>query len=48
MRKDPSNLERGIHVQAVGKYLERMGDHATNLAEQAVFMLRGEDIRHRS
>jgi phosphate transport system protein len=47
MRQDPGNIERGIHVQAVGKYLERMGDHATNLAEQVVFMLRGEDIRHR-
>lgn len=46
MRQDPDNIERGIHVQAVAKYLERMGDHATNLAEQVVFMLRGEDIRH--
>ena len=40
---------REIHVngfQSAAKFLERMGDHATNLAEQVIFMLRGEDVRH--
>ncbi len=35
-----------IHIQSVAKWLERMGDHTTNLAELVVFMIRGTDIRH--
>jgi phosphate transport system protein len=46
MTKDSSTVERGIHLQSVAKWLERMGDHATNLAEQVVFMVKGKDIRH--
>ena len=39
-------VHRGIHVQSVAKYLERFADHATNLAEQAIFMVAGMDVRH--
>jgi phosphate transport system protein len=46
MINDTSKVERGIHAQSVAKWLERMGDHATNLAEQVVFMVKGKDIRH--
>ena len=46
MNAQPENIHTGIQVQSVAKYLERMGDHATNLAEQVVFMLEGLDIRH--
>jgi phosphate transport system protein len=46
MLHDGSKVERGIHAQSVAKWLERMGDHATNLAEQVVFMVKGKDIRH--
>ena len=46
MIRDPSNVHRGIHVQSVAKWLERVGDHATNLAEEVVYMVRGKDIRH--
>ena len=46
MPEDHNNIHRGIHNQSVAKYLERTGDHSTNLAEQVVFMLKGTDIRH--
>ncbi|MBK7972125.1 MAG: phosphate signaling complex protein PhoU [Deltaproteobacteria bacterium] len=46
MLADGTTITRGIHLQSVAKYLERMGDHGTNLAEQVVFMIKGKDIRH--
>lgn len=46
MLEDSAVVERGIHVQSVAKFLERMGDHSTNLAEQVVYMVKGRDIRH--
>jgi phosphate transport system protein len=47
MRRQPNTVHDGIHVQSIAKFLERMGDHGTNLAEQVVFMIRGKDIRHK-
>ena len=46
MRRDESKLERGIQVQAVATLLERLADHCTNLAEQVIFLVKGEDVRH--
>jgi phosphate transport system protein len=46
MAHDPTILQRGIHVQNVAKLLERIGDHATNIAEEVVFLVHGKDIRH--
>ena len=46
MMKDPAAIQRGIHVQSVAKWLERIADHSTNLAELVVFMVNGKDIRH--
>lgn len=46
MTSDTSMVERGIHVQSVAKWLERMADHSTNLAEQVIFMVKGQDVRH--
>jgi phosphate transport system protein len=46
MFEDPRNITRAIHVQSVAKHLERIGDHATNLAEMVVFLVNGMDIRH--
>jgi phosphate transport system protein len=46
MMEDPRNIYRATRVQSVAKYLERVGDHACNLAEMVVFMVRGQDIRH--
>ncbi len=46
MLADPGAVERGIHLQSVAKWLERMADHSTNIAEQVIFMVKGKDIRH--
>jgi len=48
MHEDPAAVDRAIELQSVGKYLERVADHATNLAEHVVFMVAGRDIRHAS
>src|SRR5262249_44464083 len=46
MMEDPRNIYRATRLQSIGKYIERVGDHATNLAEMVVFMVKGKDIRH--
>ncbi len=46
MMENPRNIYRATRVQSIAKYIERMADHATNLAEMVVFMVRGKDIRH--
>ena len=46
MREEPDLLGVGMHLQAVAKFLERIGDHITNLAEHVVFLVKGKDIRH--
>jgi phosphate transport system protein len=46
MVADPTSTEWITKLQSVGKYLERVADHATNLAEMVVFMVKGEDVRH--
>jgi phosphate transport system protein len=47
MKENPGTLVRdGIHVLSVAKWVERMADHSTNLAEQVVFMVKGKDVRH--
>jgi phosphate transport system protein len=43
---DPATVEQATRMQAIGKYLERIADHATNLAEMVEFMVRGQDVRH--
>ena len=46
MHENPSLIEACTRVQSVNKALERIGDHATNLAEQVIFLVKGSDIRH--
>jgi phosphate transport system protein len=46
MMENAHNVYRATRLQSVAKYLERMGDHATNLAEMVIFMVDGQDIRH--
>lgn len=46
MVADPPTIGRGIHILSISKFLERVGDHASNLAEGVVFMVKGKDLRH--
>jgi len=46
MRETDNGIEAATGVQSVAKHLERMADHTTNLAEQVIFMVEGEDVRH--
>ncbi len=39
-------ISRAIRVTFIAKYLERIADHATNLAEMVVYMVEGKIIRH--
>jgi phosphate transport system protein len=48
MTRDSSTVQRSIRLVSIGKYLERAADHATNIAEMVVFMVRGQDVRHLS
>ena len=46
MMEDAHNVYRATRLQSVAKYLERMADHTTNLAEMVIFMIDGQDVRH--
>lgn len=46
MRQDPSTIERAIGMLSLSRYLERMADHTTNIAEDLVYLVEGEVIRH--
>ena len=46
MLKDPKNISRAVRLTYITKYLERVADHATNIAEMVVFMVKGKVIRH--
>ncbi len=46
MMEDARNIARATRLQSIAKYLERIGDHATNVAEMVIFYVRGKDVRH--
>jgi len=48
MIEDSGTITRAIKVTAVAKCLERVADHATNVAEMVIFMVKGKDVRHTS
>lgn len=47
MRSDPVVVERAVHFLGVSRNLERIADHAASIAEDVVFLVEGEIIRHR-
>ncbi len=46
MNQDANNISRAMDLILVSRNLERIGDHATNIAEDVIFMVSGKDIRH--
>jgi phosphate transport system protein len=46
MVEKPSTITRCLHLMAISKSLERIGDHASNIAEDVVFLYEAKDIRH--
>lgn len=44
---DPATVTRVLPLTSVCRYLERIGDHTKNLAEEVVYMVRATDVRHR-
>ena len=47
MLEDRANIKRALDLILVSRYLERVADHATNVAEDVIYMVQGKDIRHR-
>ena len=48
MTEEPQNVSRAMRHLFVAKYLERIADHATNIAEMVIYMAKGKSIRHMS
>ena len=46
MMEDPRTISASIDLVFVAKSLERVGDHAKNLAEQVIYIVKGADVRH--
>ncbi len=46
MAQDPSTVYRAMKISFVAQYLERLADHATNIAEMVIYLVEGKIIRH--
>jgi phosphate transport system protein len=46
MLTDPGTIEPGLDLILISRHLERIGDHATNIAEDVIFMVSAKDVRH--
>lgn len=47
MREDSDAIKRAVHTLSISRHLERIADLATNVAEDVIFMVEGEIVRHR-
>ncbi len=48
MARDPASVTRALNLIMVALSLERIGDHATNIAEDVIFIVEGRDVRHQA
>jgi phosphate transport system protein len=48
MASNPEDVLPAVRVIKVAKYIERIADHATNIAEEVIFMVQGDDVRHKT
>ncbi|MGD8540625.1 MAG: phosphate signaling complex protein PhoU, partial [Candidatus Aminicenantes bacterium] len=46
MMQDPKNIERALDLILVGRHLERIADHATNISEDVIYLVKGKSIKH--
>ncbi len=46
MLQDPGTIEPALDLILISRHLERIGDHATNVAEDVIFMVSAKDVRH--
>ena len=46
MIEKPQNVSRALHLLLIARHYERIADHATNVAEDVVFLVEGQDVRH--
>jgi phosphate transport system protein len=46
MLQDPTTIEPALDLILISRHLERIGDHATNVAEDVIFMVTAKDVRH--
>ena len=46
MMQDPSTINRAVDLILVGRHLERIADHATNIAEDVIYYVKGKTVKH--
>jgi phosphate transport system protein len=48
IRKQPEHMDALVHLLSTSRHLERIADHATNIAEDVIYMIEGEIVRHQA